>query len=74
MIYLTNIGEHAEATALFDDLNARRLKGIYKHGVIRREAWRPEQGGWKQYKTRKGKAGGVCVAIDLPTITTHKIL
>ena len=36
--HLTNIGEHAEATALFDDLNARRLKGIYKHGVIRREA------------------------------------
>jgi len=35
--YLTNNGEHAEATALSDDPNRRRLKEIYKHGVIRRE-------------------------------------
>ena len=27
--------------------------------------------GWELYKTRKGKAGGVCVAIDLPTDNTH---
>ena len=36
--YLTNIGEHAEANALFNDLQARRLQDIDQHGGICREA------------------------------------
>lgn len=35
--YLTNIGEHAEANALFNDLQARRLKDIDQCGGFRRE-------------------------------------
>ena len=36
--YLTNIGEHAEATALFNDLQAWRLKETDKHAISSREA------------------------------------
>ena len=36
--YLTNIGEHAEAAALSNDLQARRLKETDKHAISSREA------------------------------------
>ena len=49
------------------------FKGTYSPSIswlIKcREAW--SLMGWELYKTRKGKAGGVCVAIDLPTDNTH---
>ena len=36
--YLTNIGKHAEASALFDYLQASRLQNIDQHDMIRRKA------------------------------------
>ena len=36
--YLTNIGEHAEAAALFDDLRSKTLKDSDRHGKIHLEA------------------------------------
>ena len=35
---LTNIGQHAEANALFNDLQARALKDIVQHGEQRLQA------------------------------------
>ena len=36
--YLTNIGKHAEANALFNYLQAMRLQNIDQHDMLRREA------------------------------------
>ena len=35
--YLTNIGKHAEASALFDYLQASRLQNIGQHDRMRQE-------------------------------------
>ena len=36
--FLTNIGEHAEANALFNELQARRLKETDMYAISSREA------------------------------------